>query len=271
MIIQTLGLFPDLIDNYVKSGVVSRALIKGHVSIVNHQLRDWASGVHKSVDDTPYGGGDGMLLRVDVLAKAMKSIKANDSHVVYLSAQGTPFSHAKAVDLSQKKNILFVCGRYAGLDQRFINHFIHEEISIGDYVVSGGEVAAMVVIDSVLRLVPGVLNDVSSTQLDSFSVSGGLLESPQFTRPIDWQSQHVPEELSTGNHQKINEWKMHFELLVTLQKRPEIIARLNKFTEVRSSMTWLASRENYEQELQVCGLSFAILKLNYEKILKEKL
>jgi len=268
MKIQTLSLFPDLIDSYVKSGVISRALKNGNVTIINHQIRDWASGVHKSVDDTPYGGADGMLFKADVLSKVMDSFASDNLHVVYLSAQGAPLNQSKALELSQKKSLFFICGRYAGLDQRFINNYVSEEVSIGDYIVSGGEVAAMVVIDCVLRLYPGVLNDEASASLDSFSVSEGLLESPQFTRPADWMSQQVPLDLTSGNHQKIQDWKTHFEILVTLQKRPEILLRLKIQNKIQKTFDWLKSRNNYEKELKVCGLSLSILEDNYKKILK---
>lgn len=217
---HVLTLFPQLIEANFSMGVVGQAKEKGLIQIEVVNPRAFATDTHKTVDDRPYGGGDGMIMMAPVLAQALESIEDKGT-VLYMSPQGKPLTDKKVRELSQKKKLTLICGRYGGIDQRLINQYVDEEISIGDYVLSGGELAASVVIDSVSRMIPGVLGHGASMDLDSFS--DGTLESPNFTRPNQWQEQAVPEILLSGDHQKIQNWRDNVAKLVTLKKRPDLL------------------------------------------------
>ncbi len=236
-----LTLFPDLIQNYLKDALLSKAVRDGLIQVNVIALRPFADSNYKAIDDVPYGGGDGMVFKASVLEAALKSFaqkNARSKKIIYLSPQGKTFDHlyakklasecatveAAADDLangvSDGIEIILICGRYAGIDQRFIQRYVDEEISIGDYVLSGGELGALVLIESISRYVPGVLGDELSARMDSFEDRG--LEAPQFTKPQNWSDLSVPEVLASGNHQKIKEWKAKVGALVTLRKRPDL-------------------------------------------------
>ncbi|MFZ4402851.1 MAG: tRNA (guanosine(37)-N1)-methyltransferase TrmD [Pseudobdellovibrionaceae bacterium] len=217
---DVLTVFPEIINSTLQFGVVGQACKKNLLQVQAHNLRQWTEDVHGSVDDRPYGGGDGMVFLPEILTKALVGLKTAESHVVYLSPQGKKWTANKAKKWSSQKHIILISGRYAGVDQRFINEHIDEEISVGDFVLSGGEVPALAIIDSVARWLPGVLGHESSAEADSFS--NGLLEAPLFTRPQDWQGRLSPEILLSGHHAKITDWKTQVSLLVTAQKRPDL-------------------------------------------------
>ncbi|GIL17485.1 MAG: tRNA (guanine-N(1)-)-methyltransferase [Oligoflexia bacterium] len=223
---KVITVFPEMVKDFTRYGVLSQAIKSGliHVDAINP--RDFTEDVHKTVDDRPFGGGDGMIMLVEPLEKAIKSLQANKStdqkiRVIYLSPQGKKFSDQMARDLSKEEDIVFICGRYGGIDQRFINTYVTEEVSVGDYVLSGGELGAFVMIDAISRMVPGVLGHKDSADEDSFAQ--GLLEHPNFTRPREILGQSVPEVLFSGHHKVIAEWKRMTSLLVTIKKRPDLL------------------------------------------------
>ncbi len=215
-----ITIFPDIFDSYINESIIKRAQEKKKVKIKTHDLRQWTTDKHRTVDDTPYGGGAGMVMKADVLYKAIKSIKEKiaksrsqknkkATKVVLLSAKGKKWDQQMAKKYSKLDNILFVCGRYEGVDERVLE-FIDEEISIGDYVLTGGELGAMVMIDSITRLVPGVLGNKESAKDESHSKKG-VLEYPQYTKPAMFKAgrkkMEVPEVLLGGNHKEIEEWR----------------------------------------------------------------
>ena len=202
--------------------ILGKALDKGLIQLGVHNLRDWAEGRHQVTDDTPYGGGDGMVMKVEPVARALTDLRQQSSgtRVLLMSPQGQPFSQAIARRLSREESLTFVCGRYEGFDER-IRSLVDEEVSLGDFVLTGGELAAMAMIDAVSRLLPGVLGSAGSAESDSHS--DGLLEYPQYTRPADFNGQKVPEILLSGNHQKIAEWRRREQLRRTLQRRPDLL------------------------------------------------
>lgn len=219
--------FPDLIESYFQEGVLSKACSKNLLNVRTVNLRDYANNKYKSIDDTPFGGGDGMLINADILQKALESVpNYQDKKIVYLSPQGKVWNSEKAKEWATvNEDVVLVCGRYAGIDQRFINQYVEEEISIGPYVLSGGELAALVVIESVARFIPGVLGDQNSAETDSFQRN--LLEAPQFTKPQIWNNQPVPEVLTSGHHAKIADWKECVAVLVTLKKQPNLLKNVD--------------------------------------------
>lgn len=202
--------------------ILGKALDKGLIQLGVHNLRDWAEGRHQVTDDTPYGGGDGMVMKVEPVARALTDLRQQSpgTRVLLMSPQGQPFSQAIARRLSREESLTFVCGRYEGFDER-IRSLVDEEVSLGDFVLTGGELAAMAMIDAVSRLLPGVLGSAGSAESDSHS--DGLLEYPQYTRPADFNGQKVPEILLSGNHQKIAEWRRREQLRRTLQRRPDLL------------------------------------------------
>ncbi|MEK6773997.1 MAG: tRNA (guanosine(37)-N1)-methyltransferase TrmD [Bdellovibrionota bacterium] len=250
-----LTLYPQMIVQGLESGVVGQALKKNLFELNAINLRDEASGIHKSVDDRPFGGGDGMVMSAEILQKSLQNILPTPkAHVVYMTPQGHRLDEKKVLELSQKDHVVILSGRYSGIDQRVLNLYVDEEISIGDYVLSGGELPALVLIDAVARKIPGVLGHSESSNEDSFA--RGLLEEPQFTRPSEWQGQSVPEVLTSGNHQKIKEWKRKMSLLVTAQKRPDLLAQVSK-EEMNQAKELFKSLS--EEEKKVCGLTGDIL------------
>lgn len=230
MKVQVLTLFPELIQQALQYGLLGQAIKKSVLTVSVLNPRDFAEGVHKAVDDRPYGGGDGMVMSYAPLAKSLQSLgvslkserlQENSTKVIYLSPQGKTLTPQRAQELAQS-NFILVCGRYGGVDQRWINDFVDEELSIGDYVLNGGELAALVVIEAAMRFIPGALGHGESAEKDSFS--GPRLEAPQFTRPESISGQIVPAILRSGHHQKQQEWKEKISLMVTGLKRPDLEA-----------------------------------------------
>ncbi len=203
--IDVITLFPEMIENAVSHGVLGQALKSDLLSVKAHSPREFAEDRHRTVDDRPFGGGDGMIMLPETLEKTLIKVKHNNSKVIYLSPQGRTLTDEKARSFAKEEQLIFICGRYGGIDQRIINLYVDEEISIGDYVLSGGEPGALVVIDALSRFIPGVLGHEESAHKDSFA--DGLLEHPNFTRPRDYLGQDVPAILLGGNHKLIEEWR----------------------------------------------------------------
>lgn len=218
--IDVITLFPEMIESAVNHGVLGQALKEKLLTVQAHTPRVHASDKHRTVDDRPFGGGDGMIMLPETLDKSISSLKHNTSKVIYLSPQGETLTDQKARTWAKEEHLILICGRYGGIDQRVINTLVDEEVSIGDYVLSGGELGALVVIDAAARFIPGVLGHQDSANKDSFAE--GLLEEPHFTRPRQYFSQDVPEVLLSGNHKAIAEWKKKVAALVTLKKRPDL-------------------------------------------------
>lgn len=213
MLFNIITIFPEILDSYLNEGMIKRAIGKKIVRIKTHNLRDWTNDKHRSVDDSPYGGGAGMIMKAEPIYKALKQLKikgrVKKAKIVLLSAKGKKWTQKMAREYSKLDEIIFVCGRYEGVDERVLN-FVDEEISIGDYVLTGGELGAAVMIDSITRLLPGVLGNAESAISESHSEEG-VLEYPQYTRPevlkIGKKKYKVPEVLLSGDHKKIAEWR----------------------------------------------------------------
>ncbi len=229
MIFHVLTIFPEFFAGPFAHGVVSRARDIGILDIRIHNLRDWTSDRHKTVDDRPFGGGEGMVLKPEPLFLAVESIwpqRTAAQKVLLLSAQGRRFDQAMANGLSREAELLLICGRYEGVDERVAAHLADDEISIGNYVLSGGELAAAVVIDTVARLLPGVLGNETSAAFDSFQESGhteGLLDCPHWTRPADFRGWKAPEVLLNGNHEEIRRFRSQAAREKTARLRPDLL------------------------------------------------
>jgi len=223
---QVFTLYPEVFPGPLSKGLYGKALSKKlwNLNIVN--IRDSAEDKHKTVDDTPYGGGSGMLLKADVLAKSLDQNKIEGEKVVYLSPKGKKFDQNYAKELSNEKSVSFICGHFEGVDERVLTTRNIEEVSIGDYILSGGETAAFVVIDSILRLLPGVLGNENSKADESFE--NGLLEYPQYTKPQIWEEKGVPEVLLSGDHSKIKDWRLSQSEAITRVRRPDLWQKYKK-------------------------------------------
>ena len=215
-----LTLFPEMFD-ILNSSIIGRGIEKKIIDIETVNIRDFSKNKHKKVDDTPYGGGAGMVMMPDVVYDAYKSVKTDEAKVIYLSPQGKTLNQEKVKELAKEKHIILLCGHYEGIDQRVLDEIVDEEISIGDYVLTGGEIPAMVLIDSVSRYVEGVLNR-ESIEEESFS-NGNLLEYPQYTRPEEFLGKKVPEVLLSGHHENIEKWRKEKSLEITKKKRPDLL------------------------------------------------
>lgn len=221
---DVLTLFPEMFDS-LKHSIIERAVEKDLVKINLINIRDFSKDKHKHVDDTPYGGGAGMVIRPDVVYDAYKSIENHENKkVIYLSPKGKVLNQNKAKELANEKDLILLCGHYEGIDERVLNKIVDEEISIGDYVLTGGELPAMVLIDTVCRYAPGVLNEESIIE-ESFSNDENLLEYPQYTRPVEFEGMKVPEVLLSGNHKEIEKWRKEQALSETQNKRPELLKK----------------------------------------------
>ncbi len=220
-----LTIHPEAFPGILSTGVVGRGLReeRWHLNAIN--IRDFAEDNHRSVDDTPYGGGAGMVLRADILGKTIDSLE-NKTNLFYLSPRGKPITQQWCMEQSQQQSITLLCGRYEGVDQRVLDHYNIQEISIGDYVLSGGEVAAMVTLDAIIRLIPGIFGNADSGEEESFS--NNLLEYPHYTRPLEWQQKEVPEVLRSGNHQAIKQWRDKQSCAITRAQRPDLWAQYMK-------------------------------------------
>jgi len=229
MIFDILTIFPDLLDSPLDEGILKRARDKGQITVNLTNIRDFAFDRHQTTDDRPFGGGEGMVMKPEPLALAVEKIKKNDpaGRVILVSPQGVKYDQTAARRLSQESRLILVCGRYEGVDERFRTGYVDEEISLGDFILTGGELAAMVIIDSVTRLLPGVLGCTDSADKDTFSRS--LLKHPQYTRPRVFNGSEVPGELLSGNHELIADYRFLASVKRTLQRRPELI-KMAKFS-----------------------------------------
>lgn len=219
--IDVLSLFPGYFKSPFEQSIIKRAIERGLVDIRLVDIRDFSENRYKQVDDRPYGGGPGMVLMAPPVAKAIRSVKQEKSHVVYLSPQGVPLKAKKAEELAKREHLVLLCGHYEGIDQRVLDSEVDEEISIGDYVLTNGCIAAIVLIDALLRFVPGVLGHECAALEDSFSE--GMFDYPHYTRPEIFEEVAVPEVLRGGNHQEINEWRRNEALKKTKAVRPDLL------------------------------------------------
>ena len=219
---DVLTLFPEMFEP-LKQSIIKRAVEKNLIDINLINIRDFSEDKHNKVDDTPYGGGAGMLMKPDVVDRAYNSIKSENAKVIYLTPQGKTLNQRIVRDLSKQEHLILLCGHYEGIDQRVLDKIVDEEISIGDYVLTGGELPAMVLIDSVSRYVDGVLSDEST---DEESFSNGLLEYPQYTRPEIFDNVKVPDVLISGHHENIRKWRRERSLENTFKKRPEMLENI---------------------------------------------
>jgi len=220
-----LSLFPEMFPGYFGQSLLKRAIERGLVEIHLHNIRDFAGGKHHQVDDRPFGGGPGMVFMVEPIVDSVRAVQAmlpSPGCLVMLTPQGAPLRQRNVEQLASSERLILLCGRYEGFDERIRDILQPQEISIGDYVLSGGELPAMVIVDAVMRLVPGVLGDEQSNQEDSFSGEDSLLESPQYTRPRDFHGHAVPEVLLGGDHQRIAQWRKEQQVQRTEQRRPDL-------------------------------------------------
>ena len=224
--VKIFTLYPDFFPGILSKGIYGRAIEKSlwNLNVIN--IRDYAKDKHKTVDDTPYGGGEGMVLKPDVVAKALDQNLKKNEKIIYLTPKGKTFDQNKAKKFLNEKKINILCGHFEGIDQRVIESRGIEEISIGDYILSGGETAAYVILDSILRLVPGVLGNENSYKDESFE--NGLLEYPQYTKPQIWEKTPVPEVLLSGDHSKIKDWRLSQSEAITRHRRPDLWHKYKK-------------------------------------------
>ena len=220
--VTVLTIFPEIFPGFLAHSLTGKALEKGIWNLKAVNIRDYAFDKHGSVDDTPCGGGAGMIMRPDVLGEAIEHNHKNGK-IVYMSPKGVPLTQKKVHELANCENLTILCGRFEGIDERIIEEYDIEEISIGDYILTGGEQAAMVLIDAVVRLLDGVLGNSASTENESFEQ--GLLEYPQYTRPIEWKNRKVPEILLSGHHENIAKWQKEQAEKITKQRRPDLLEK----------------------------------------------
>lgn len=228
-----LTLFPNMFSSPFQESILAKAIEKGLIEVRTINIRDFALNKHQVVDDAPYGGGQGMVLKVEPIARAIEQVKSEDpsAWTIYLTPEGKPLNQERVKSLSARSHLILLCGRYEGVDERVRELFIDEEISIGDYVLTGGELAAMVLIDAVSRLLPGVLGSDRSAEEDSFM--GALLEYPQYTRPASFRGHEVPEVLLSGNHQAISLWRRREAIRRTYRRRPDLLSKASLSEEDR--------------------------------------
>ena len=221
-----LTLYPEMFPGFLGQSLSGRAMERGQWSLDTIQIRDFANDRHRSVDDTPSGGGAGMVLRPDILANAIDSVANDERPRLLMSPRGKPLSQARVRELANGPGAVIVCGRFEGVDQRVIDARNLEEVSIGDYILSGGEPAAMILLDAVVRILPGVMGNDQSGLHESFE--SGLLEHPHYTRPQAWEGHTIPDILTSGNHAKIEKWRHEEALKLTAERRPDLISHLRK-------------------------------------------
>ena len=219
--IDIITLFPDMLSGFLNESMMKRAQNMGAVTFNLVQLRAFTDDVHHTTDDRPFGGGPGMVLKPEPIYKAITSLKREDSHVIFMTPQGTPFKQTKAQALSSKSHLIIVCGHYEGIDQRIRETLIDEEISIGDYVLTNGALSATVVVDATVRLIPGVLGGEGGTESESFTEN--LLDFPQYTRPAEFMGQKIPDILLSGDHAAIAKWRHEQALKLTRKNRPDLL------------------------------------------------
>jgi tRNA (guanine37-N1)-methyltransferase len=242
MRLDILTLFPDMFSSFIKESILGRAIKRGLVDIRLTDIRSFARGPHRQTDDRPYGGGDGMVMKPGPIYRALASlerISEGGSLVILLTPQGQPFNQAMAWELSRMDQLILICGRYEGVDERIRTGYVDREVSIGDYILSGGELGAMVVIDAVSRLVPGVLGGETSNLEDTFQ--DGLLEYPHYTRPRVFNGVEVPSVLLSGDHEKIRLWRRAESLRRTLNRRPDLLGKAELLKEDKALLAKLKS------------------------------
>jgi len=233
---DVLSIFPEMFSSPLNFSLLKKAQEKGLLNICLHDIRNWANDKHKMTDDAPYGGGCGMVMKVEPVEKALAAIRCpeDDSLVVLMTPQGETFNQKIAAQLAEKKQIIIICGRYEGVDERIRKHLVDREISIGDYILTGGELAALILIDAVSRLIPDVLGNPESTLGESFSHN--LLEYPQYTRPAEYKGWMVPDVLLSGNHAEIELWHKRESLKRTYQRRPDLLKKIKLSTEDKKNL-----------------------------------
>ena len=241
MIFDVVTLFPGMFTSPLQESILGRATKQGLLQVRAHNLRDWAEGKHLTTDDTPYGGGDGMVMKPEPIARAVAALREQSprAKVLLMSPQGTPFKQQHAEELAREEGLIFLCGRYEGFDERVRQTLVDGEFSIGDFVLTGGELPAMVMIDAISRFLPGVLGCRGSAETDSFS--DGLLEYPQYTRPAEFNGLAVPEVLLSGNHARIERWRREQQLLRTWQRRPDLLEQVELSAEDKRFLDQLQS------------------------------
>ncbi len=225
MTIDVITIFPRLVEAALSEGVVARAREAGLVEVTARDLRDFTDDRHRTVDDGPFGGGPGMVMKAEPVFRAIEAIRADRGEpdaVVLMTPQGRPFTQREAERFSRLSRLVLICGRYEGVDERVAETLVTDEISVGDYVLTGGELPALVVVDAVMRLVPGVVGDAASVATDSFAE--GLLDHPQYTRPAVWRGRQVPDVLVSGHHREIERWRRHERVRRTRDRRPDLLA-----------------------------------------------
>ncbi len=234
-----LTLFPDMVRDGLNTSILARAAASGLIGIEAVNIRDYTNNRHGRVDDYTYGGGAGLLMQAQPVYDAWRSVQdrlPKKTRVVYMTPQGEVFSQAKAQELSEEENLILLCGHYEGIDERVIEEIVTDEISVGDYVLTGGELPAMIVVDAVSRLIPGVLGNGASSHTDSFQ--DGLLEYPQYSRPEVWQGKKVPEVLLSGDHAKVDAWRKEQALKRTMERRPDLYRRYQEQLLANQAAVW---------------------------------
>jgi tRNA (guanine37-N1)-methyltransferase len=242
---DVLTLFPEMFSGFLSTSIIGRAREKGLIAAEVIDFRQFSTDKHRTVDDTPYGGGGGMVLKPEPIFRAVEHLLADETErppILLMSPQGEPFTQRKAEELARHRRLILICGHYEGYDERIRQHLATEELSIGDYLLTGGELPAMVVIDCISRLIPGVLGNESAAAQDSFST--GLLEYPQYTRPADFRGWKVPEVLLSGNHRKIAEWRRREALRRTWKRRPDLLDGADLTEEDRAFLSRLKQEED---------------------------
>lgn len=245
---DVLTLFPEMFQGYLQTSIMKKAHEKGLIKTQVINFRDFATDKHQIVDDAPYGGGDGMVLKPEPLFRAVESLSAQSAQppeVILLTPQGETYTQKKAVELSRHTHLILLCGHYAGFDERIRQHLVTQEISIGDYVLTGGELPAMILIDSISRHIPGVLGNQTSAMTDSFAES--LLEYPQYTRPAVYRGHPVPEILLSGHHERINCWRRQQSLRRTWERRPDLLRSASLNEEDRKFLASLEAESKQNQ------------------------
>jgi len=240
---DVLSIFPEMFLSPLNFSLLKKAQEKNLINICLHDIRDWTSDKHKMTDDAPYGGGCGMVMKVEPVEKALAEIKGmgGESQVILMTPQGETFNQKIAEELAGEKQIIIICGRYEGVDERIRTCLVDREISIGDFILTGGELSALVLIDAVSRLVPGVLGNAQSSCSESFS--NGLLEYPQYTRPADYKGWCVPEVLISGNHAEIERWRRYESLRRTYKRRPDLLKKTILSTEDKKKLEQIKLEE----------------------------
>lgn len=240
-------LLPEVIDPYLQASILQKARQNGLIEVTTHNIRDWAVDKHHTTDDTPYGGGGGMVMKPQPIFDAVESVLGTPlpCPLILMTPQGRPFSSNIARELSELPRVAILCGRYEGIDERVRQHLITDQISIGDYVLTGGELPALILIDAISRFLPGVLGDPTGAEDDSFA--SGLLEYPHYTKPEEFRGWHVPEVLLSGNHAQINRWRREQSLLRTLANRPDLLENF-PFTKADKKFLRQLAQENNPQK-----------------------